>query len=86
MRQNGFIGFDAAHARRARRMAQPRQADQRLVEMHVAIDQPRQYQITADVQRRCAVRSGGCAFADHRDLPAGDADVDKPTIGEAAMG
>jgi len=36
--QDLFVRFDAAHARRARRVAHPRQAGQRLVEMHVAID------------------------------------------------
>jgi hypothetical protein len=85
MRQNGFIGFDAAHARRARRMAQPRQADQRLVEMHVTVDYPGECQIAAHVERRCAVGQQCCVFAHLGNRPAGDADVDQPTIGEPAI-
>jgi hypothetical protein len=55
--------------------------------MHVAIDQPRQNEIAADIKRRSPVRR--CrrrAFADNRDLPVGDADIDNATIGEAAVG
>ena len=41
-------------------------------------------------RRRCLalarVRRRGCAFTDDRDLSAGDADIDKPAIGEAAIG
>src|SRR6202043_729035 len=70
----------------ARRMPHPWQARQRLVEMHVAIDQPRQYEIAADVECRSAVRrSRRRAFADNRNLPVGDADIDNTTIGEPAL-
>ena len=86
VRQDRLVGLDAAHAGRARRVAHPRQAGQRLVEMHVAVDQPRQHEIAADVERRRAVRRCGCAFADNHDLPTGDTDIDKPTIGDAAVG
>ena len=51
VRQDRLVGLDAAHTRRARRMPHPRQAGQRLVEMHVAIDQPRQDEIAANVER-----------------------------------
>src|ERR1051325_5612276 len=85
MRQDRLVGLDAAHTGRTRRMGHPRQTGQRLVEMHVAIDQPRQNEITADVQRRRAVRLCGCTFSDKRDLPPGDADVDHPAIGKAAI-
>src|SRR6266478_3115053 len=55
--------------------------------MHVAVDQPRQDEIAADVERWRAVRQGRRrAFADNRDLSVGDADIDKATIGEAAIG
>jgi hypothetical protein len=54
--------------------------------MHVAIDQPRQHEITANVERRRAVRGCSRAFTNSHDLPAGDADIDKPTIGKAAVG
>jgi hypothetical protein len=84
--QDLFIGFDAAHARRARRVAHPWQTRKRLVEMHVAIDQPRQHEITADVERRRAVRGCSRAFTNTHDLAAGDANIDKPTIGKSAVG
>jgi len=54
--------------------------------MHVAIDQSRQNEIAADIKRRSAVRR--CrrrAFADNRNLPVGDADIDNTTIGEPAI-
>jgi len=87
VRQDRLVGLDAAHARRARCMPHPWQARQRLVEMHVAIDQPRQYEIAADVECRSAVRrSRRRTFADNRDLPVGDTDIDNATIGEAAIG
>jgi hypothetical protein len=54
--------------------------------MHVAIDQPRQYEITADIERRRAVRGCSRAFADSHDLPTGDTDIDKAAIGDAAVG
>src|SRR5467141_3092529 len=38
LRQGPLVGLDAAHARRARHMPHPRQAHQRLVEMHVATE------------------------------------------------
>jgi hypothetical protein len=53
----------------------------------MAIDQSRQNEIAADIKRRSAVRR--CRrriFADNRDLPVGDADIDNATIGEAAIG
>jgi hypothetical protein len=68
-------------------MPDPRQARQRLVEMHVAIDQPRQHEIAADIKRRRAVRQ--CrrrTFADNRNLPVDYADIDEATISEAAIG
>src|SRR3954453_23732580 len=74
------------HTGRARRLAHPRQAGQRLVEMHVAIDQPGQDEITTDVERRRAVRGCGRALAHNCELPAGDADINKTTVGDAAIG
>ena len=53
---NSVPALDAAHARWARRMPHPRQARQRLVEMHVAVDQPRQNQIAAHIECRRGVR------------------------------
>ena len=42
--------------------------------------------ITADIERRRAVPGCGRAFADNRDLPAGEADIDKTPVGDAAVG
>src|SRR5580704_401105 len=62
VRQDRLIGFDAAHARRARRMPHPWQARQRLVEMHVAIDQSRQNEIAADVECRILLEELGLPY------------------------
>src|SRR5882757_4952028 len=52
-----------------------------------AIDQSRQYEIAADVERRRTVRQcGRRALTDDRDLSVGNADIDKTTIGKAAIG
>jgi hypothetical protein len=62
-------------------------AHQGLVEMHVTIDEAGQHQIAADIEDRHAVRRGWPGvLADGCDPPAGDADIDKAPIGEAAMG
>ena len=52
-----------------------------------AIDQSRQYEIAADVERRRTVRQcGRRALTDDRDLSVGNADIDKTTIGKAIYG
>ena len=56
VREDCLVGLDTAHPGRARRVPHPRQAGQRLVEMHVAIDQSRQNEFTRDVESWRAVR------------------------------
>jgi hypothetical protein len=82
MRQDGFIRLDAGHLRRSRHMRHPRQ---RLVEMHVTIDETRQHQIAAGIEDRHAVRQRRRGvLADGSDTPAGDPDIDEAPVGETA--
>lgn len=84
--QDFLVSFDAAHASWASRMSHPRHAGQRLVEMHVPIDQPRQYEIAADIKHRRVVRSHRDALADSGDPAPGEADIDEAAIGQTAIG
>ncbi len=85
--QDPFVRLDAAHPGRSRRMRHPRQPHHGLVEVHVTIDEARQHQIAADIELRHPVRQRRRrAFADGRDTPAGEPDIDEPTVGKAAMG
>ena len=56
MRQDRLVGLDAAHAGRARHVADPWEAGQRLVEMHMTVDQPRQNEVATHIECRRAVR------------------------------
>ena len=85
--QDPLVRLDAAHPGRSRPMRRPRQPHQGLVEVHVTIDEARQYQIAADIEDRHAVRQRRRrVLADRRDTPARDPDIDEPPVGEAAMG
>jgi hypothetical protein len=85
--QDPFVSLDAAHPGRSRHMGHPRQPHQGFVEVHVTIDEARQYQVAADIEDRHAVRERRRRLlADGCDTPAGDPDIGEATVGEAAAG
>jgi len=85
IRQDLLVGIDAAHPCRPRRLPHPGQAHQRLVEMHVAINETRQHQIASDIEGRDAVRQRRGDIAERNDTPTGDPDIGEATIGQPAM-
>jgi len=80
-----LVVLDAAHPRADAAVRPPGQPDQRLVEVHVPIDEPGQDQLPAHLHHRARLLDRAIGHPDLGNLPVGNADVRLAPVREQSV-